>query len=74
MIKGDMSGHECPVWEPQFLLAAENQIDVFCGNVYSDWSVYYNEHQMTHNIMIMSPSDVMLYHIFISEWFCLHML
>ena len=73
-----MSSHECPVWEPQFLLAVENQMVVFCGNVYSDWSVYYKsytyQHQMTYDIMMMSSSDVMLYHIFVSEWFCLRML
>ena len=74
-----MSGHECPVWEPQFLSAVENQIDVFCENMYSDWSVYYNhtctyQHQMTHDMMMMLSSDVMPYHIFVSEWFCLHML
>ena len=34
MMRGHMSGHECPVWEPQFLLAVENQMEVFCGNVY----------------------------------------
>ena len=72
MIRGHMSGHGCPVWEPQFLLAVENQMDVFCGNVYSDWSVYYNHIHI--NIMVMSYSDVMLYHIFIFEWFCLHLL
>ena len=36
MIRGHMSGHECPVWEPQFLLAVENQMEVFCGKVYSN--------------------------------------
>ena len=32
------------------------------------------QHQMTHDIMLMSYSYVMLYHIFISERFCLHLL
>ena len=32
------------------------------------------QHQMTHDIMLMSYSYIMLYHIFIFEWFCLHLL
>ena len=27
---------------------------------------------MTHDVMIMSSSDVMLYYIFVAEQFCLH--
>ena len=37
----DKKSHECPAWAPQFLLAAKNQMDIFCENLYSDWSVYY---------------------------------
>ena len=29
---------------------------------------------MTHDVMMMLSSDVMLYHIFITEWICLHVL
>ena len=50
----DKKSHECPVWEPEFLLAVENQMDIFCGNLYSDWSVYYNHihtHWKVQNVM-----------------------
>ena len=36
MIRGHINGHECPLWEPWFLLAVENQMEVFCGNTYSN--------------------------------------
>ena len=92
IIKGHMSGHECPVWEHWFLLAVKNQMEVFCGNTYSNhfhinirWLMTTSDDlmstsddlcqcQMTHDIMLMSYSYVMLYHIFISEQFYLHLL
>ena len=65
----DKRSHEWS-WMP----CVGTSIPIGCWKSNGHFQSYTYQHQMTYDIMMTSSSDVILYHIFVSERFCLHVL